>query len=397
MKKILVFIMVLMMVVPFQAFAYFEPAELPKETGKDFNGMFEIDVKIGESWTNAGNLQYGKFQETKEINLGEFISSENALIRIRQKGGGASYLDAVFLDEAPPLKANGDDNKVLYKLSKEDLDITPVENEIILEFEAADGEGILRLTGRIEPVVIGKEPLQFPETNNYKPKNSIQDFYTYTLDSNIGTIKVDGKLYEIGNEEPFVKEYRIPGSGHPAGDTYFWVMNDDENLYVTIDVTPDNTFDGDKDYAKVYVYTDEGVKEFKISVLETKWGNTGFTYTDKVAYEHKVYEFSIPLVEINTEDGDDVKLAFVVYGTVALPEEYYSPDLAYDADDDVYVCVYNGIHSNDNYSNSYIWADIIKSDGTVLNEYPLLISSSDNELYMPSIAYDYLNDRFMVV
>lgn len=162
MKKVLVFILVLMMVVPFQAFAYLEPTELQEKENKDFNGMFKIAVKSEDRWIHAGNLDYGKFQETKAINLGEYLKGDTAHIKVSQNGGGASYLDAVLLDGAQAVKANDLEGKVLNKLSKEDLDITPVEDGIILEFEASGGKGVLSVTGRIEPVVIGKEPLQFP-------------------------------------------------------------------------------------------------------------------------------------------------------------------------------------------------------------------------------------------
>jgi len=40
------------------------------------------------------------------------------------------------------------------------------------------------------------------------------------------------------------------------------------------------------------------LREFKVSVPETQWGNATFTYTDKVSYQHKVYDLAIPLKEI---------------------------------------------------------------------------------------------------
>ena len=96
------------------------------------------------------------------------------------------------------------------------------------------------------------------------------------------------------------------------------MWNDDENLYVAIDFTGDNTIDGDKDYAKVYVNTGNEVREFKVSVPEQKWGVAGFTYTKNVHYQHKVYEFKIPLSEIVSGDikkQDALLLAFSAYGT----------------------------------------------------------------------------------
>jgi hypothetical protein len=92
-------------------------------------------------------------------------------------------------------------------------------------------------------------------------------------------------------------------------------------LYVAIDFTPDNTFDGDADYTKVYVKTNSGVKEFKVSVPETTWGQQFFTYTDKVSYQHKVYEYQIPLASLDIAAGQtELQLGFAAYGTAASGE-----------------------------------------------------------------------------
>ncbi len=87
-----------------------------------------------------------------------------------------------------------------------------------------------------------------------------------------------------------------------------------------MDVTGDNTMDGDKDYAKVYVNTPMGLKSFKITQSENQWGEPFFSYTDKVVYQHKVYAFRIPLESVGlnaAEDGTALQLAFAVYGTLA--------------------------------------------------------------------------------
>jgi hypothetical protein len=76
--------------------------------------------------------------------------------------------------------------------------------------------------------------------------------------------------------------------------------------------------DGDKDYAKVYINTSNGVREFKVSEAETKWGKPDFTYTNKVAYQHKVYKFKIPFTEIAGGDvPEKLSLAFAAYGTAS--------------------------------------------------------------------------------
>jgi len=394
MKKLLSLILILMMVIPVQAFADILPEELPqKETG--INGTFEISTKIDNQWITAGNLGFGKFQESKEINLGEYLKGNDAIIKITQNGGGASYLDAVFLDGMQAVKANGSDGKVLNKLSKEDLDVTPVEDGITLEFRVSCGKGILSVTGRIEPEVISKEPLQFPLANNYKPKNQIRDFYNYKLNTNYGKITADGVLDEVDGMEVFAKEYQIPGSGHPAGDTYFWVMNDDENLYVVMDFTPDNTYDGDKDYAKVYVNTDEGIKEFKVSVPETTWGSPGFTYTYMVGYEHKVYEFIIPLSEI-VDTTDELELAFVGYGTAVLqplPPDVGLPRLAYDPHNGIYLSVYQeSVEGRTQVRGQFVYKN--DDDGTEIICPDFLI---ELDAEFPDVAYDIENEAFLVV
>ena len=378
-----------MMVVPVQVFADILPKELPQKE-IDINGVFEISTRIDNQWVNAGNLGFGKFQEIKEINLRKYLKGDDALIKISQNGGGASYLDAVFLDGAKAIKANGSEGKVLNKLSKEDLDVTPVEDGIVLEFTANSGAGILSVAGRIENEVIASQPLQFPAENNFKFKEEIEHFYSYTLNSNIGSIKTDGVLDEVENLEPFIKDYRIPDSGHPAGDLYFWVMNDNEYLYVTMDITPDNTYDGDKDYAKVYINTDEGIKEFKVSVPETKWGNTAFTYTDKVAYEHKVYEFAIPLSEIDSFGGE-VELAFAAYGTMAYDDNCFNPALAYDSVNDIYLCVFE--HLDEGVSYRRIVGEFVDKNGDPWGHkfvlaFETVSAEGDVDLSNPSVVFN---------
>ena len=65
-----------MLVVPVQAFADILPEELPET---DINGVFEISTKIDNQWITAGNLGFGKFQESKEINLGEYLKGNDAV------------------------------------------------------------------------------------------------------------------------------------------------------------------------------------------------------------------------------------------------------------------------------------------------------------------------------
>jgi len=286
------------------------------------NGEYAIYVFEGNLWQEAESLSFDRFLREREIDLGNYLTGDTTVkIKIVQKGGGAANLDSVFLEGVPPVEVNGAGDLALNKLSKKDYDVINVgENGVELTFPANTGNKILSITARIEGERISETPFQFPQENLFKVMDEKAKYYTYRLNSVKNSLPMDGRLDEVSSKEPFFKEYCLPGTGHPPGFTYGWVMNDDSNLYVAMDFTPDNTMDGDKDYAKVYVMTSAGLKEFKESVPETRWGEPAFMYTDKVSYQHKVYEFRIPLQELGIGSGDeekDLSLAFAAYGTAA--------------------------------------------------------------------------------
>jgi hypothetical protein len=282
------------------------------------NGEYSIYVIKEGKWQEAGKLVFDEFYREREIDLSSYLTgTEKARIRLVQQGGEAAHVDSIFLGDKTPAEvkdvANG-----LKKLSKKDFDVIDAFGrriDVIFDRDAKDKT--LKLTARVEGINRGL-PFQFPVSNMFRKMDTSANFYTYKLNSANGTIKIDGKLDEVAGRLPFFKEYSLAGTGHPSGFTYGWVRNDDENLYISIDFTPDDTMDGNKDYSKVYVETDNGVKEFRVSVNETKWGKAGFAYTDKVGYQHKVYEFKIPLREFlgtQLEGRDKVLLAFSAYGT----------------------------------------------------------------------------------
>ncbi|HHV71592.1 MAG TPA: hypothetical protein GXX38_03135 [Clostridia bacterium] len=289
----------------------------------------------------------------------------------------------------------------LAKLSRQDFDVLNLD-EKGLELDFPAGSTVLTLVARIEAKVISKIPFQFPLENCYKTIGMDSAFYTYQLNSQPGKINVDGKIDEVKEITPFFAEYVYPGSGHPEGYIYNWVMNDEENLYVVFDVTPDNTMDGDKDYAKVYVKTAAGVKEFKVSVPETKWGQAAFIYTDKVGYQHKVYEFAIPLTEIGANQGE-IDLAFAAYGTMApgisdYPEFWHNRstdagtlrDVTYGGGRYVAVGDYGTILIS---SNGEIWSDegiVVQVQGEETSE---TVNKSD--LYLNAVTYG--GNKFLAV
>jgi len=289
------------------------------------NGEFDIFLLKDRVWQEAGNLKFDKYFREQEIDLSKYLSGSGKVkMRLVQKGGGAAHIDSISLGGASPEEVNGIRNDLLAKkLSMKDYDVIDAfQKSFEFIFPAVEKNKTVSLTARIEGKRISEIPFQFPSKNLYKEMDSKSKFYTYKLNNEKDSPVINNRISVASLKQPFFKEYSPTGSGHPSGFTYGWVTNDDSNLYVKMDFTPDNTLDGNKDYAKVYVKTDKGLTEFKISESHAKWGSTDFTYTDRVVYQHKVYNFKIPLKEIGIEKietGRDILLAFAAYGTASPP------------------------------------------------------------------------------
>ncbi|PKM85883.1 MAG: hypothetical protein CVU87_14085, partial [Firmicutes bacterium HGW-Firmicutes-12] len=320
-RRLIIFIMIgLLILTPGGNFLEASPQDVYSG-----NGDIGIYVNVNGVWANAGCLTFNEQLQTKEIDLTAYISDLEGLVDIKltKIGGGAGHLDAVSLADQMPIQVLGQ-SEIVQKIIRQDYDLVDInETGMIIIFENTVGS-ILSVTGRIEGERISEIPFQFPLDNMYQTITENASFYSYRLNSDLARIIVDGSIEEVALQIPFMEEFVLPSTGHPPGTIYTWVRNDDQNLYVTFDVTPDNTMDGAKDYAKVYVKTPEGVKVYKVTVQETQWGKAGFVYTPRVEYQHKAYEFAIPLSElcIDSPEGQvDIPLAFSAYGTMAAPPE----------------------------------------------------------------------------
>jgi len=322
-KKVLLIILgAFLLTIPaaaFGSYSSFSYPVLPVFDENASNGAFHVYVDSGQKWEDAGMLSFDRFFRPRTLDITRHVAGQNPVrIKLVKEGGGSAQIDSVLLNKNPALRASGIDGD-LKKLSKDDFDVVDASGKgIELEFNSRGGKAVLGLSARIEESVIAKTPFQYPLDNTYKEMGPDSKFYHYRMEKG-----------NKGTEKEIFQEYSVTGSGHPSGYTYGWARNDDKNLYVKMDFTPDDTMDGDKDYAKVYVKTEKGIKEFKVSVPETRWGNASFIYTDKVAYQHKVYDFAIPLKEIGITDAnkaDELTLAFAAYGTASPPPSCTSFD-----------------------------------------------------------------------
>jgi len=308
------------------------------------NGELQVAVWAEGVWQEVDRLPYDQYPTERSLSLEGLSVDGSVQMRIAYTGETAAHVDSARLDGQPPADVKGAGEGAglaLEKLADRDHDVVDVQGRtLILTFEADSAPAILSLVARIEPARIPEAPFQFPPENAYRAMDGSCVFYTYVWDSQPGALVLDGELASEGLGEPFFEERTEPGTGHPDGMAYGWVRNDEGHLYVALDFTSDNTMDGDKDYATVYVSTPAGLRDFRVSEAGRKWGGPGFTYTNRVGYQHKVYEFAIPLAELglgSLDHGTEVALAFALYGTAAPPPQPYPGPLdpSFDVDGDV--------------------------------------------------------------
>ncbi|HUV08969.1 MAG TPA: hypothetical protein VMX75_14650, partial [Spirochaetia bacterium] len=281
------------------------------------NGSYLISVAQGDRWITAGEVLSDKYFRKMTIDLAGWVDSDEARIRIEQRGGGAAHLDCIALNGTAASNLEG---FLARKLSKADYDVVDSYGKTFeIVFKGIQGKAplVLELTGRVESETISKVPFQFPLDNMHTEMSAESAFYSYRLGSRPGRLTLDGELRPEALGEPFFEEFFPTGSGHPDAPVYGWIFDDGQTLYVAIDFLGDNTMDGGKDYTKVYVNTPEGLKEFEVTAEQMQWGRPGFTYTERTGWQHKVYEFAIPMSAIHADSKTDqsLQLAFAAYGT----------------------------------------------------------------------------------
>ena len=351
------------------------------------NGQFEVLIQSGSGWVSAGTLSYDKYISAQTLDLGGYVAGTGRVgIKLEKHGGGKAHLDAILLGAKGPTAVKPGSSLALKKLSAADNDLLDYSDGMQFTFVSTGKE--LTLAARIESEPLPKEPVALPERNAFHPVGANSKFYDYTLGANPGSLEADGNLRESSASRPLLKALTRNGSGHPVGYTYVWVRNDERNLYVAMDFTSDNTFDPGDDYAIVHVRTGEAVAHFKVTGSDQRYGRSAFGYTDKAAYEHKTYEFQIPLERIGAASGP-IGLAFSVYGTTTsnVPT---MPSIGFDRPNNRYlVCL--------NYQGRQVLCPLLNGNGKVLSKGIFLSAWSSNNLWRPpQIARDNADHRWLV-
>ncbi len=352
------------------------------------NGSYEIAVKTTEGWQALGSPGFGKWPSNKTFELGTLPVTKDGqiVIRLTQRGGGAAHIDTVRLGGSAPLSVAGGAENAKLKLFKRDLDVLEATKKtLVLAFPA--GSGRLEITARVEPVEISKIPFTFPRQDVRSGADMPREFFTYMPGTNAGKLVADGLVDKGVMGKPMFRTFSATASGHPPTFTTGWVMDDGKYLYAAVDFAPDNTMDGQADYSRLYVKTAHGIKSFELRQDSKKYGRAGFVYTDEASYEHKYYEFKVPLEELGVQKDMPLELAFSAYGTAAIGGQ--SVAVAYDSISSRFMVAYK--IGDDTYSIPVDGAGDPEGTATSIH---YTLSPYTGTLDM---AFDSTNQRFLTV
>lgn len=272
-------------------------------------GSFSAYVFKDGGWQLQGVLHFSDY-ETLQMQLSNHPGQLK--LRLAQEGHDGAYIDQVIVQKdgisyLPASAVNIDNNTdVLTKILYPEYDVcNGWDSTLEIAWDNAPENATLVMRAMEEDLGEGHgTPMYYPWPWEHRT-------LSYLL-VNDGGIAVDGVLEE--STEPDFSVFWQPYSPHPDGYTYGWIHCDSKFLYAAVEVTADNTPDAE-DWGALYIMVDGKPKEFRISEDQT-WGVRGFEYTSSVPYEHRVYEFKIPLSAINAAPGSDIHYIFGAYGTV---------------------------------------------------------------------------------
>lgn len=380
------------------------PPSLPPQLLDDrlaVQGVFRIAFFRNGGWQEIARLPAAKVYREGTADLSPYLNPGEALrVRLTPQGGGSAHLDSVLWGGRPPEQINRvPEAAELKKLVRTDFDVLPLPGPgLELLFPAGGTSAQLTVTGRIEPAEISPEPFRFPPANRHRRMNGGAEFYSYRLGEEArGSSPESGYGGPAYPWKPLFTEYVLTGSGHPAGYTIGRAAHDRDHLYVTVDFTPDNTRDGEADYCQVHVRAPLGIKTFRITEGDPRWGRVRFDCDGSVPYQHKIYEFKIPWEELGpgaVREGGEVLLALSAYGT-ATPIGEQQPAVAYDSVHHRFLLVYTRYSASpDNFD---ICGKIIRSDGSLYREEFLITPNPGSYQFYPAVSFDPVSRQFLAV
>lgn len=358
---------------------------------------FLVQLDAGQGFSDVGFLAFDDLFREKRLPLP--TSQGQARLRLVKRGSGAGHIDMIRLAgrEATALRG-AVDKQPLFLLMARDFDILHCPDASVepgasgesaelgepgapgaLEFDFPMS-GELVLAARVEGPRASEEPFRFPVANLHQELSADSALYRY----------------EPGIEPTrLFAEETIPGTGHPIGATTALVWEEGGRLRARLDFEPDNTLDGEADYASLHVRRGGELRTFTVRQSDRRFGRADFVYTDGVFWRHKVYEFDLSLAELGASPDEALDLAFSAYGTAGPGP--YSPALIYGSGNREYLGSYYEIVGSYPDETSLIRTQRFSRSGEVIGV-PLNVTSNDaTSKTENALVYDANNDRYLAL
>lgn len=270
--------------------------------------------QFNKIWEEKYKHHFSVDYETKDFLFNPVDNSVK--IKITQKGSEFAGIDQLSL-EACGKKVRANYIKDLTNNENVLSDLNSLDNNIVTMEKGKTIEALWKISYFCkEPVSIFLNANEYPSSNNFFRSPAGDDYLNYTFQNRNKFMWIDGKISEVDRVlKPLYEFFWIPGTGHPEGNTYVYITEDKKNVYFSLDITPDNTDDYGKDWAKILIKSGNVEKEFKIDDYHNEWGKCDFGLTSKVKYKHQTCEFKIPKKEF--DDTKEIYFALEYYGTAS--------------------------------------------------------------------------------
>ncbi len=259
----------------------------------DITATYTIERQAGSGWGEAYTKSFATEYSTEQFS---FTGIEGALtLRISQANKEFADIDEIRLEAcggaiAPAYAKYTTGDSVLEDILSNDNNVVAAHDKTIeVSWDVPCSDAALYLTA-----------------NEYSGEEGVPVLFpVYGYES-----------YEAGTGASY-SAYIKPATGHPPGTMYVDITDDADNVYIDMDVTPDNTNDPGADWAIAFI----NGRAFRIDASDDTWGGCSFGLTDKAPYKHKTCSFAIPKDEIG---GGDFAFKIMYYGTLAT---YLSTDI----------------------------------------------------------------------
>jgi len=287
---------------------------------------YHVETWDGSRWVERGELHYGLHYSENRLDLSAHLPDADGeyKVRIRQVGREAAHVDQVALEleteegevELRPAAAHlGSGQDVTGLVRVLDRDVADLHERAVVVRWDDPGSTPYRA---VFTMVAREEDLSTRQARSFRYPSADRGSYHYLVGSRPG-MEVDGAQTGADRlDEPIFAEWSGPDTGHPAATVYGYVGDDGEALHAALDFTVDNTEDGDRDWAALWVDTPEGWREFRVTAADRRWGEVSLTRTGRVHHGHKYYEFRIPFTELGLRAGETAAVRFEAYGTAAV-------------------------------------------------------------------------------